>query len=73
MSMEKTTVYLTVELKTGLRRVARDRGVSEAEVIRDAVRQVVAGEHRRPRPGLFAGNDPIARDLDAHLRGFGER
>lgn len=71
--MEKTTVYLTLELKTGLRRVARDRGVSEAEIIRDAIRRVVAGERPRPRPGLFSGGDPIARDLDTHLRGFGER
>jgi hypothetical protein len=71
--VEKTTVYLSVELKTGLRRVARARGVSEAEVIREAIRQAVAGSRPRPRPGLFTGHDPIARDLDAHLAGFGER
>ena len=71
--MDKTTVYLPVELKTALRRVARERGVSEAEVIRDSIRRVVAGERARPRPGLFAGSEPIARDVDANLRGFGER
>jgi hypothetical protein len=71
--MEKTTVYLSVELKTALRRVARERGVSEAEVIRDSIRRTVSGARPRPRPGLYAGTQPIARDADSHLRGFGER
>jgi pimeloyl-ACP methyl ester carboxylesterase len=53
--------------------VARERGVSEAEVIRESIRQTVAGERVRPRPGLFAGRQPIAREVDANLRGFGER
>ena len=39
--MDKTTVYLPVELKTALRRVALQRGVSEAEVIRESIRQAV--------------------------------
>ena len=71
--MDKTTVYLPVELKTSLRRVAAERGVSEAEVIREAIRRAVAGERPSPRPGLFAGSEPIARNVDVHLRGFGER
>ena len=71
--MEKTTVYLPVELKTGLRRVALERGVSEAEVIRDAIRRAVAATRPRPQPGIFAGSGSIARDVDKHLRGFGER
>lgn len=71
--MDKTTVYLPVELKTALRRVARERGVSEAEVIRDSIRRAVASERPGPRAGLFAGSEPVARDADAHLRGFGER
>ena len=71
--MDKTTVYLPVELKTGLRRVARERGVSDAEVIREAIRQVVSSGRPRPRPGVFAGGEPVAREADLHLRGFGER
>ena len=71
--MDKTTVYLPVELKTALRRVARERGVSEAEVIRESIRRAVSGEPQRPRPGLFAGSEPVARDADAHLHGFGQR
>ena len=35
--MEKTTVYLPVELKTALRRVALRRGVSEAAIIRESL------------------------------------
>lgn len=71
--MDKTTVYLPIELKSAIKRVARQRGVSEAEVIRDAIREAVGAEQPRPRGGLFASGSPIARDADAHLRGFGER
>ncbi len=72
--MDKTTVYLPVELKTALRRVALQRGVSEAEVIRESIRQAVLAEARpRPTGGLYAGTAPIARDADSHLDGFGER
>lgn len=42
--MDRTTVYLPVELKTALRRLARERGVSEAEIIRDSIRQVIASD-----------------------------
>jgi len=42
--VEKTTVYLPAELKTALRRSALRRRVSEAEVIRDAIRQAVGNE-----------------------------
>jgi hypothetical protein len=72
--MDKTTVYLPLELKTALRRVALQRGVSEAEVIRESIRQAVMSDARpRPRGGLYAGKVPIARKADVHLRGFGER
>ena len=71
--MDKTTVYLPAELKTALRRSALRRGVSEAEVIRDAIRQAVGDERPAPRGGLFASGKPIARSADEHLRGFGDR
>jgi hypothetical protein len=73
MSMDKTTVYLPLELKTALRRLARERGVSEAEVIRESIRHAVTAERPSPRPGLFAGGTSIAREADEHLRGFGDR
>lgn len=71
--MDKTTVYLTVELKTAVKRVARQRGISEAEVIRNSIRAAVGSVRPRPRGGLFASGDPIAREADDHLTGFGER
>ena len=74
MSMEKTTVYLPLELKTALRRVALRRGVSEAEVIRESLRQAVVDDDRpRPRAGLIASEVTLARNVDEALRGFGER
>ena len=73
--MDKTTVYLPVELKTALRRLATRRGVSEAEVIRDSIRRAVEADDDRPAPsgGLYASDEAIARAVDDHLRGFGER
>jgi hypothetical protein len=72
--MDKTTVYLPVELKTALRRLALDRGVSEAEVIRESIRRAVAeGDRPRPRGGLYASDTAMARSADDHLGGFGDR
>ena len=71
--MDKTTVYLPPELKSAIRRVARQRGLSEAEVIRDSIRSAVGDERTRPRGGLFASGTPIAREADDRLTGFGER
>jgi plasmid stability protein len=72
--MDKTTVYLPVELKMALRRLAQRHGVSEAEVIRQSIARAVAEDERpRPRGGLYASGSPIARDADALLRGFGDR
>ena len=71
--MDKTTVYLPAELKAALRRAAQRRGVSEAAIIRESIRNAVGDDRPRPRGGLFASGKPIARDADEHLRGFGER
>jgi len=71
--MDKTTVYLPAELKSAIKRVARRRAVSEATVIRDAIRDAVGADRPRPRGGLFASGSPIARQADDHLPGFGER
>lgn len=71
--MEKTTLYLPDELKAAVKRAAIERGVSEAEIIRESLRSTVG--HRRPRPrgGLFASGAPVAREADERLAGFGER
>lgn len=71
--MDKTTIYLPAELKAAVKRVARQRRVSEAEVIRDSIRAAVGDFRPRPRGALFASGAPIARAADEHLTGFGER
>ena len=71
--MRKTTVYLSPELKRALTRVARQRGCSEAELLREAVHRLT-GEADAPVPTLplFRSTGPsIAEDVDAALDGFG--
>ncbi len=72
--MKKTTVYLTDDLKAALERAAVAQGRSEAELIRDAVRDLTQGlEPPRPRLPLFSSGDPtLAERVDEELaRGFG--
>ncbi|MGH3449052.1 MAG: CopG family transcriptional regulator [Nocardioidaceae bacterium] len=71
--MEKTTIYLPDDLKTAIKRAATLQGVSEAEVIRQSIRQVVGDVRPQPQGGLFSGGRPIARNADELLAGFGER
>jgi len=67
---QKTTVYLPEELKAAVESEARRRGVSEAEVIRQAITEAVG----RPRPqgGIIEG-EAFAERADELLAGFGER
>jgi plasmid stability protein len=72
--MKKTTVYLPEDLKAALERAAAAQGRSEAELIRDAVRDLTRGlEPPRPRLPLFSSGDPtLAERVDEELaRGFG--
>ena len=69
--MQKTTVYLPDDLKAGVAREARRRGVAEAEVIRQAIAAVVS--RPAPRAGIFASDDLRADRVDELLEGFGER
>jgi hypothetical protein len=73
--MKKTTVYLPDDLKSALGRVAAQKGWSEAELIREAIRVLVRdSEPPCPRVPLFSGGDPtLARRFEEELRGFGER
>jgi hypothetical protein len=72
-SVDKTTIYLPAELRSAVKRAARRRGISEAEVIRDSIRSAVGAERPRPQGSLFASGAPVAREADDHLPGFGER
>lgn len=66
----KTTIYLPDDLKHGVERTARQRGCSEAQVIRDAVEAAVA----RPRPNkAIITGEPIAARAEELLAGFGGR
>lgn len=71
--MNKTTLYLPPELKAAIERAAQERGVSEAEIIRDSLWSTVGRRRPRPQGGLFRSGAPIARHADEHLAGFGER
>jgi hypothetical protein len=73
--VEKTTVYITDELRRALRRAAKSSGRSEAELIREGI-GLVTGAHRiaEPRLPLFDSSQPdLAERVDELLPGFGER
>ncbi|CAB4763585.1 unannotated protein [freshwater metagenome] len=65
-------MYFPDELKARLEAEATRRGVTEAQIVREAVDK----ETRRPRPrgGIISGGELDARDIDSTdaLKGFGE-
>ena len=72
--MRKTTIYLPDELKEDLAQASERVGRSEAELIREAVGDLVSRlSEPRPRLPLFASGDPtLAERVDEELAGFGE-
>jgi hypothetical protein len=72
--MKRTTVYLPEDLKAELEQAARATGRSEAELIREGVRQAVTSSSpSRPHIPLFESGDPtLAERVDELLAGFGE-
>ena len=73
ISVEKTTLYLPEDLKMAVKRAAAERGVSEAEIIRESIRVSVGGARPCPRGALYSSGKPIAREAEEMLAGFGER
>jgi hypothetical protein len=73
--MRKTTLYLPDELKTELERWAAETGRSEAELVRESLRQALT--RRAPPPPtipIFVSDDPhFAERVDEYLARFGER
>jgi plasmid stability protein len=72
--MQKTTVYIPEDVKRALRQVAASRGVSEAELIREALRAVAERSvPPRPRLPLFDSGKPgLVERIDEALSGFGK-
>ena len=72
--MQKTTVYIPEDLKRALSRIATVRGISEAELIREALRTVcLEASPTEPRLPLFKSGKPrLADNVDEALSGFGE-
>lgn len=73
--MVKTTVYLPEELKETLEKAAAERGLSEAELIRQAIRELV-GDAPPVRPRIPLSQAPLgdptaAARADELLDGFG--
>jgi hypothetical protein len=72
--MKKTTLlYLPQDLKAAVKRVAAQRGVSEAEIIRESIRVSVGSVRPRARGALYSSGQPIAPKAEKMLLGFGER
>jgi plasmid stability protein len=73
--MTKTTVYLPDDLKLALARIASSSGRSEADLIREALRDLVQRSGApRPAGALFAsGDSSLSGQLEEALGGFGER
>ena len=65
-------MYFPDDLKARLEAEATKRGVTEAQIVREAVDK----ETRRPPPrgGIISGGELDARDIDSThvLKGFGE-
>ena len=65
-------MYFPDDLKARLEAEATRRGVTEAQIVREAVDK----ETRRPRPrgGIISGGELDARHIDSTdaLKGFGE-
>jgi hypothetical protein len=73
--MKKTTLYLPDELKAALERAARIQKRSEADLLRQAVKDLTDKlGPPKPRLPLFDSGDPTFADrVDEELsKGFGE-
>ena len=71
--MVKTTVYLPRQLKRALTQQATRRGISESELVREAVRAMTSETPPKPRLPLFASGRPeLTERIDEALQGFGE-
>lgn len=73
ISMKKTSLYLDPEVDAALSRIASRRGISKAELIRRALRDVAASEPRPELTAIGVGRGPgdVSADIDRHLEETG--
>lgn len=73
--MERTNIYLESRQTETLDRLARDEGVSRAEIIRRLLDRALGGLDDDPVAALAAIDDSfgVLRDADALDRGPGDR
>ena len=67
--MKRTTIVLPEELRKRVRRLAAERGVSMAAIIRDAIEQKM--REARPKPkslGVAASGESDASELSIGMR-----
>jgi hypothetical protein len=66
--------YVPEDHKRAMGRLAAERGVTEAEIVREALRSLTAkAAPPRPRLPLFdSGKPKLTEDIDRALEGFGE-
>jgi predicted transcriptional regulator len=77
MASLKTTVYLDADDYRRLKTLARSKGRTTAELVREAVSQYAAREQPRRRPRSIGAGSSRTRDVAARaeqlLAGFGKR
>jgi predicted transcriptional regulator len=74
--VKRTTIYLPESLKKALESTATERGQTEAEVIRTALRAELERTPPRPRLPLIAqglGDQEAAGRVEELLQNFGRR
>jgi len=75
-SVKKTSLYLDPDVDAALSRIASRRGITKAELIRRALRDVAESEERPRLAAIGVGHGPgdVSADIDKHLRetGFGQ-
>lgn len=74
--VKRTTVYFPDEMKAAIEREAAHRGVTEAEVIREAVDTALKSKHERRKitPAIPEGvGEEIGSRVEELLEGLGEQ
>ena len=69
--MNRMTVQLPDDLKAAVMREAGRRSISQAEVIRLAVRKLTQRRLGGRHAGIITGGQLVAEHADDHLIGFG--